>query len=203
MFDGGRLVGKIAAHSVEGNKDFSSVEAIVTGILFFGFHYANDGIRNAIHPNGLTEGFAFSEQLFFGITAEERNVAGVFIVFVVVEAALRSGDAANFAERRKRANYWNRSTVVKSANLDIAAKFWHGIFAGGRFGGDLQIIIFSPVDEAAGASAPAFHSGAAGANESSVLAEGFPFFLDSPAAGLAQPHPGCDGEDSPGRPRQV
>src|SRR6266478_623615 len=100
VFDSRRFVGKIAAHGVEGNKDFSSVEAIVTGVLFFGFHHTDDGIRNAIHPDGLTEGFAFGKQLFFGVAAEECNVAGVFVVFVVVEAPLGSGDAANFPERR-------------------------------------------------------------------------------------------------------
>src|SRR6202007_3126854 len=93
VFDSRRLVGEIATHSVERNKNLSGVETVVTGILFFGFHYADDGIGDAIHPNGLAEGLAFGKQLFLGIAAEKRHVAGVFVVFVVVEAALRSCDA--------------------------------------------------------------------------------------------------------------
>ena len=99
VFDSRRLVGEIATHSVERNKNLSGVETVVTGILFFGFHYADDGIGDAIHPNGLAEGLAFGKQLFLGIAAEKRHVAGVFVVFVVVEAALSGGHAANLTER--------------------------------------------------------------------------------------------------------
>src|SRR6267142_794832 len=185
MFDGGRLVGKIAAHCVKGNEDFARVEAVVTGILFLGLHDADDGIRNGVHPDRLTECFPFGEELLFCVAAEESDVAGFFVVLIVVEAALGGGDAANFLKGRKSADDWNGAAIEEAADLRVVAEFGHDVFASRRFFCDLNVILFQPANHAARTRAASLHAGAATKNNHDVFAKGFLIFLDAVAETFA------------------
>ena len=146
-------------------------------------------VGNAVQPDGLAHGFAFGEQLFLGVAAEEGDVARVLVVFVVVETALRGRDAANFAERRKSADHRDGAAVKKAADLHVAAKFGHDVFAGRRFRGDVQVIVFHPVHDSAGARAASLHAGAAGKYDHDVLAKRLLILLDAVAQALRPQRP--------------
>ena len=198
VLDGRRLVGEIAAHGVEGEENLSHIRTVVTGILVLGLHDADDGVRNAIHPNRLAKSFAIREELLLCVAAEERDVTSFRIVLFVVKPAFRDGDAANFGKGWQGANGRQVATVKEAMHLDVVAELRHHVFAGRRFLGDLDIVVLGPADDAAGTSAARLHAGAPGEDDHDVLAKTFLVFLDADAKPLAGGDHHGDGDDSPG-----
>src|SRR2546430_10025477 len=46
VLDGRGLVGKIAAHGIEGDENLSRIESVVAGVLVFRLHRADNHVRN-------------------------------------------------------------------------------------------------------------------------------------------------------------
>ena len=61
VLDGRGLVGKIAAHGIEGDENLSRIESVVAGVLVFRLHRADNHVRNAVHPYGLAHRIALGE----------------------------------------------------------------------------------------------------------------------------------------------
>src|SRR5258708_35949443 len=121
----------------------------------------------------MAKGFAFRKELLFRVAAEKSHVTRFSVVLLVVETALRDGDAANFCEWRQCANNLKITAVEEAMHLDVVAKLRHDVFAGGRFLRDLDIVFLPPADAAAGARGPTFQAWAARTKATARLCHSF------------------------------
>src|SRR5260370_20699267 len=159
VLDGGRFIREIAAHRIKGAENLAHVRAIVAGILFLRLHDANNRVWDPVQRNRLANRFAISKELLFRVAAEKGHVARFSVVLLVLEAAPPSSNAANFGEWRQCANNLKIAAVIEAMHLDVVAKLWHDVFAGGRFLRDLDIAFLAPASKPARAPPARPHAG--------------------------------------------
>src|SRR6202041_572212 len=68
-----RLIGKIAPHGGERDKNLVDVPPVITGVLFLGRHHSDYRERNVVEIDELSDGGTTGEQLFLRIRAEKSN----------------------------------------------------------------------------------------------------------------------------------
>src|SRR6266481_1260519 len=146
----------------------------------------------------MAKGFAFRKELLFRVAAEKSHVTRFSVVLLVVETALRDGNAANFGEWRQCANNLEITAVEEAMHLDVVAKLRHDVFAGWCFLRNLDVVFLAPADEAARARPPRLHTGAARKNDHHVFAKSFLVILNALAKPLARGDHHGDGDDAPG-----
>jgi len=67
----------------------------------------------------MAKGFAFRKELLFRVAAEKSHVTRFSVVLLVVETALRDGDAANFGEWRQCSDNLKITAVEEAVHLDV------------------------------------------------------------------------------------